>query len=130
MYFTDLNYDNYDDYLKGREWEEIHEIFYQRGGPYKCRLCGVRKSLVLHKRSYYFLTQDFFKKADKKWLNKVLVWLCVPCNKKVHFYNDKDRVPLDYLYLWDREQHLFKRVDYRLRRLRRMLLNFLKKYKK
>ncbi len=124
MYYTDLNYDSYDEYLKGPEWEEIHDIFYQKGGEYRCRICWGKKGLILHKRSYFHLTPEFFRVADKKWLRMVLVWLCEKHNNQIHFYKKDEKVPLDYLFLWERERGVYKRPLNIIRRVLRSYVAF------
>lgn len=118
MWYKDVNpsYDNYDDYLQG-EWQAIHEYIYQlRLFPYRCRVCFVKKALLLHKRSYGELTLAGIKKLSKRMLKKIFVWLCHRCNSLIHFYTDKQKVPLDYLFLWEREKRVWIRPDMVIRR--------------
>lgn len=113
MYYFELGYDLYDAYIDGPEWKEIKDIFFQSGTPYRCRLCHETKHLNVHKRSYAYLEPAFFRKIvrNKKLLRKILVYLCKRCNTLVHFYKKNQKVPLDYLFLYDRELRLYWRVD-------------------
>lgn len=116
MYYDRLGYDSYDDYLNGPEWQEIRDIFYHSGAKYRCRICHVRKSLLVHKRTYYMLRPRFFKSISNKWLHRILVYLCPRCNSLIHFYNKKEKVPLDYLFLWEREKEIYWRGSMIIRR--------------
>ena len=109
MYFKDLGYDSYDEYLNGVEWGQIRDIFYKNSGKYRCRICHAKKQLIVHKRTYYYLQPEFFKQMDKAWLNKILVYLCDKHNREVHFYDRRQKVPLDYLFLAEREHEIYKR---------------------
>lgn len=117
MHYSDLGFDNYDDYIASPEWQEIRDMKYHSGDPYRCRICHSRRSLSLHKRTYYDLTPAFFYwllKNNKRLFRKILVYLCKRCNTLVHFYDgnkQKRKVPLDYVFLWDREQQLYWRPD-------------------
>lgn len=122
MHYSDLGFDNYDEYISSEEWKTIRDMKYHSGDPYRCRVCWSGKLLSLHKRTYYNLTSDFFYwllKHNRRIYNKILVWLCPRCNDLIHFYDGKKRkkkVPLDYLFLWDREQQIFYRPDMIIRR--------------
>ena len=113
MIYKDLGYQEYNDYLEGEEWQEIKNYFYEHCGSYECRGCHVKQGLVLHKRSYRFLTLSAIKKRYifpfwvKWYLKKYMVWLCHDCNKLVHFYSDGRRVDLDYKSLMKREKYVF-----------------------
>jgi hypothetical protein len=129
MKYQALGYDTYDDYLNGEEWQEIRDYFYSLNTPYRCRVCHRNKKLLVHKRTYYALHPSFFKSLSKRMIRKILVYLCVPCNDLVHFYDGRKKkkaVPLDYVFLWDREQVIFFRPDRVMQRLARSLYYFLK----
>lgn len=117
MHFSELGFDTYDEYIAGEEWQTIREMKYKSGDPYRCRLCWGRRELRLHKRTYYDLTPEFFYfllKNNRRIYNKILVWLCPRCNTLVHWYDgkkQKKKVPLDYLFLWDRECQVYNRPD-------------------
>jgi hypothetical protein len=132
MHYSELGFDSYDEYLESSLWKKIRDIKYSAGDPYRCRLCHTKKVLYLHKRTYYNLTPEFFTfllKHDRKMFNKILVYLCSRCNNLVHWYDgkrQKKKVPLDYLFLWEREQQLFYRLDFILRRLTRTTIWIIK----
>lgn len=116
MYYKELNYDTYDEYLNGNEWKEIRDIFYLSGVKYRCTICFARKKLLVHKRSYYYLTPKFFRiiaRTNKKLLTKILSYKCSRCNSLCHFYDKQKKKPveLDYLFLWEREKKIYWRVD-------------------
>lgn len=114
MYYSDFGYKDYQEYLDGPEWEEIRVFFYENCGEYKCRVCGKRRRLVLHKRSYEYLgikalrRHYFFTFLIIRKLRRLMVWLCFSCNREIHFYENGIRVPLIYDYLWRREQQVYK----------------------
>lgn len=116
MHFNELGYDSYDEFLEGKEWAEMRNAYYALKVGYRCRICHSRMRIKVHKRSYVYLQLSFFKKR-KRLFKKVMVYLCEKCNQKVHFYNKNDKVPLDYLTLWDREQELYWRIDNMLLRM-------------
>jgi hypothetical protein len=130
MHFSQLGYDSYDEYIDSPEWREIRDMYYSSGVAYRCRVCHSRKSLRLHKRTYYDLTPKFFYyllKNNKRLFNKILEYLCSRCNTLIHFYDgrkQKKKVPLDYLFLWDREQRIYWRVDMVIRRSIRSFFRF------
>lgn len=125
MHYTDLNYDNYDEYLAGEEWKEIRDFIYQIAViPYYCRICHVPRDLLLHKRSYIFLHPKKLKLLQHKYLKKIFVWICHPCNEKVHFYAKNERVPLDYIFLWEREQKVYRMPRFIFLRFVRTLKRF------
>ena len=110
MHYQELGYDEYDQYLVGPEWKEIKAFFYKHCKRYECDICGVRENLALHKRSYKFLTLPELKKQYKgdsskilRYLHTYIVYLCKGCNRKVHFYADGTKVPLEYRKLKQRE---------------------------
>jgi hypothetical protein len=109
MYYSDLGYPSYGSYLKGKEWADLHEFFYQKCGPYQCKLCGQAKELVLHKRSYQYLTlrklyrRFLFTFAVKWYLRRKMIWLCHACHAQMHFYDDGERVPTEERSLKRRE---------------------------
>lgn len=112
MYYHQLGYDTYSEYLEGEDWQKIHEFFYENIKPYKCRVCGKNRNLVLHKRTYERLTLDQFKRwfrVDRRTLKHAMVWLCKSCNSRVHFYDNGTKVPLVYRDLMAREQVVYKR---------------------
>lgn len=117
MQYQVLGYDTYDEFLTGVEWEEIRNFYYHSGVAYRCRTCHKTKDLRLHKRSYYNLTPKFYKWLfyhKRKLFFKFLVYLCPHCNTLIHFYDGKklmQKVPLDYIFLWDREQQIYWRID-------------------
>lgn len=118
MYYTELGYDSYDEYLAGEEWHQIRSFFYSLKTPYRCKLCHKRDDLLVHKRSYFHLTPEAFKQLKPSFIKKILVYFCHRCNHLVHFQKGK-KVPLDYLYLWEREKQLYFRLDMVIRRLGR-----------
>jgi hypothetical protein len=126
MHYQDLGYDTYDDYLSGPEWKEIRNFFYSLSAKYRCRICHVRRDLLVHKRSYYYLQPEAFKSLAIKYVRRILVYLCPRCNRLVHYYNYKknQRVPLDHLFLIEREQAIFWRIDMIFRRLGRDIWSF------
>src|SRR5262245_51577273 len=103
MYYSDLGYDEYEDYLMGPEWRAIKRYFYENRTSYTCDICGGHQGLVLHKRSYKFLSLPELKKryrGDKtkimRYLHTYMVYLCRACNHLVHFYPNRERVPLQH----------------------------------
>ncbi len=129
MHYSELNYDSYDKYLQGPEWQEIHDIFFDRGGKYQCKICHSKEKLILHKRTYYSLRPEFFKDMDDKWLRKFFVWLCIKHNTEIHFYNKEEKVPLDHLFLSERENEIYKRPLNRFRRVLRDSVAFSRIFK-
>ncbi len=112
MNYKDVgNYKNYQEYVEGKEWKEIKDFFYANCGQYKCGICPNHWRLVLHKRSYEFLTMKalykrfWFKFLVVWYLKKYMVWLCFPHNGQVHFKNGKP-VPLEYETLLEREEEV------------------------
>ena len=117
MYYSELGYDQYDDYLVGPEWREIKRFFYENRDVYACSICGTHQQIVLHKRSYKFLSLSELKKRYRgdrtkimRYLHTYMVYLCRGCNKKVHFYPSGERVPLEYRKLKEREDQVRKRI--------------------
>ena len=115
MHYRKLGYSTYNEYLKGAEWSEIHQFFYQNCSPYRCRVCGKSRRLLLHKRSYEYLSM---RSLRRKYIIKIIIvramrrlmcWLCRDCNRLIHFYDDGRRVPLEYSYLLRREKEIIKR---------------------
>lgn len=112
MNYRELGYSKYDDYLQGSEWTEIKDFFYKHCGPYQCRICRKSRLLLLHKRSYEFLTMDslrkkyIFKVLIIRRLKKLMCWLCFPHNGEIHFYDNGTRVPLEYDFLLKRESQI------------------------
>lgn len=126
MYFYDLGYKSYEEYLKGPEWRVIKEYFYQEHRTrYECRICLERQGLRPHHRSYYCLTPIEFMKLPKKIRNMMLVYLCQRCNDKVHFYRDGTKVPLDYMFLWDREEEVYNHWYFYFMRLFKRIWRFI-----
>lgn len=115
MNYRELGYQYYDDYLAGPEWKEIHDFFYKFCGPYECRICRKPRQLLLHKRSYQFLTMKalrkkyIFKQLIIRVLKKLMCWLCKFHNGEIHFYDNGQRVPLEYAYLLRREREIDRR---------------------
>jgi len=113
MYYTELNYDEYDQYLVGPEWRGLNQYFYENRKSYECGICGARKHLVLHKRSYKFLSLAELKRkyrGDKgkimRYLHTYMVYLCRTCHRQVHFLPSGERTPMQYRALKDRELRL------------------------
>lgn len=120
MYFTELGYDQYDKYLVGPEWKAIKKYFYENRDKYECTICGTHQQLVLHKRSYKFLSLPELKKKYKndrtkimRYLHTYMTYLCRPCNNRVHFYPSGERVPLEYRKLKDRELLVLRQAQRR-----------------
>jgi hypothetical protein len=117
MYYTELGYDEYDQYLAGPEWKAIKNFYYGNCKKHECDICETRERILLHKRSYKFLTLPELKKRYRgdsskilRYLHTYMVYLCSSCNKKVHFYPDGSKVPLEYRKLRERETTVRKRV--------------------
>lgn len=125
MYFTELGYDTYDEFLKGPHWQELRDAYYALRIKYWCRICHSRMRIKVHKRSYVYLDLAFFRKRPRL-LRKAMVYLCEKCNHKVHFYNKHEKVPLDFLTLYDREQELYWRIDNVILRNVRTFANIVK----
>lgn len=115
MHYQDFGYEKYHDYLDGPEWQEIHDFFYKYCGPYKCLVCGQTRRLLLHKRSYEYLSM---KELRRKYilrfiviykLKRLMCWLDQEHNGQVHFYDDGRRVPLLFDALSAREKIIVKR---------------------
>jgi hypothetical protein len=113
MYYSELGYDEYDDYLVGPEWREIKKFFYENRDVYACSICSTHQQIVLHKRSYKFLSLSELKKrylGDRtkimRYLHTYMIYLCRGCNRKVHFYPSGERVPLEYRKLKERENQV------------------------
>jgi 5-methylcytosine-specific restriction endonuclease McrA len=113
MHYKDFGYDEYDQYLVGPEWRGLNQYFYENRGKYECGVCGARQGLVLHKRSYKFLSLAELKKKYRgdttkimRYLHTYMVYLCRTCHKRVHFLPNGDRTPLEYRALKDRELRL------------------------
>jgi len=115
MHYSDLGYKHYQEYVDGPEWQEIKDYFFKHCGEYKCRICGRHWKLLLHKRSYEYLTMEklrnrfIFKFFIVRYLKKYMTWLCFPDNDLVHFDDDGGRIELDYKKLWRREQQIYRR---------------------
>lgn len=115
MYYSDLGYKHYQEYVNGPEWREVKDYFYEHCGEYICRICGKRQGLLLHKRSYEYLTMQklrqkfWFKFRIVRYMKKYMVWLCFPCNNEVHFDDEGRKIVLDYAILWKREQLIYRR---------------------
>lgn len=112
MYYSELQYDSYDEYLDGQQWQEIKALYYHSGVLYRCRICHKRRGLLLHKRSYAYLTPEKYLNMKDKMIRKILVYLCHRCNELIHFYKKGDKVPLDYLFLYEREQEIYYRWQF------------------
>lgn len=128
MQYQELGYDTYDEFLRGSEWTQIRDIKYKAKGAYLCRLCHKDSGLSLHKRTYFNLTPEFFLallKHRPRMFYAILVYLCGKCNRSVHFYRSGEKVPLDYLFLWDREQSLYFRPDNVILRIARSVRRIL-----
>jgi 5-methylcytosine-specific restriction endonuclease McrA len=113
MHYKDFGYDEYDQYLVGPEWRGLNQYFYENRDKYECGVCGERSGLVLHKRSYKFLSLGELKRkyrGDKtkvmRYLHTYMVYLCRHCHRQVHFLPNGDRVPMQYRALKDRELRL------------------------
>lgn len=109
MHYTELGYDEYEDFINGPEWKELHDFFYKYCGPYLCGICGKNRNLNLHKRSYEHITMKtlrrkyLFRFLIVRYLKKYMVWLCKVHNGEIHFYDNGSRVPLSYQALLKRE---------------------------
>lgn len=123
MYYSDTgNYKNYQEWLdKSPEWEEIKNYFYKNCGPYRCGVCNGHWRLLLHKRSYEYLSLSrlkrrywYIKPLVVWWLRKHMVWLCFPHNGEIHFKNG-EKLPLKYDILVWREREV-KRA-YKIKKL-------------
>lgn len=115
MHYTELGYSEYGDFLVGKEWKAMSQYFYENRSAYACNICGARQGLVLHKRSYKFLSLAELKRKyrnDKskvmRYLHSYLVYLCRTCHNRVHFLPNGERVALEYRVLKDRELALKK----------------------
>jgi 5-methylcytosine-specific restriction endonuclease McrA len=115
MHYKDFGYDEYDDYLVGPEWRGLKRYFYENRDSYTCTVCGTHQGLVLHKRSYKFLALVELKRKYRgdqtkimRYLHTYMCYLCRGCNKKVHFYPNGERVPLEYRKLKDRELQVLR----------------------
>lgn len=124
MRYKDVGpYKQYQEYVEGPEWQEIKNFYYENCGEYKCAICPNHWRLVLHKRSYQFLTMKalrrrfVFKFLIVAYLKRNMVWLCFPHNGQVHFKKGK-RVPLDYKSLMKREDEV--RLQYHLQKIRQL----------
>jgi hypothetical protein len=113
MYYNELGYGDFDDYLVGPEGKTIKQFYYEHCKKYECDICGTRERILLHKRSYKFLSLPELKKRYKgdatkilRYLHTYMVYLCQGCNRRVHLYADGTRVPLEYRKLKDREQQV------------------------
>lgn len=117
MWYKELNYSHYQEYVNGPEWREIKDYFYEFCGEYKCRICGKKTGLLLHKRSYQYLTLDLIKQKYifrfliVRFLKKNMTWLCFPCNRLVHFDDNGEAVTLSFDTLWKREQQIYRRTN-------------------
>jgi ribosomal protein S14 len=116
MHYKDFGYDEYDQYLVGPEWRGLNQYFYENRDKYECGICGTKQGLVLHKRSYKFLSLAELKKkyrGDKskimRYLHTFMTYLCRQCHRRVHFLPNGERTPMEYRKLKDREMQL-KRV--------------------
>ena len=101
MYFSDLGYASYDEYLQSRHWAKLKEQRIKNKNA-KCHICGSKAWLLLHHRTYENLGRE--KKQD-------LVVLCTRCNKLIHFYDNGMRVPLTYEALTKREKEIWHRKN-------------------
>jgi hypothetical protein len=117
MYYNELGYGDYDDYLVGPEWKAIKQFYFAHCNKYECDICGSRERILLHKRSYKFLSLPELKKRYRgdvtkilRYLHTYMVYLCTGCNRKVHFYGDGTRVPLEYRKLREQEQRVRRGV--------------------
>jgi len=72
---------NYRNYLESNHWKRIKNKKYNSNPKlYKCSICGYRKGLHLHHKTY--------KRIEKERLSD-LVWLCEICHKNLHAEFDK-----------------------------------------
>ncbi len=117
MYYSEFGYTDYGDYLVGPEWKAIKQFYYDNCKKYECDICGTRERILLHKRSYKFLSLPELKKRYRgdstkvlRFLHTYMTYLCQACNKKVHFYDDGTRVELEYRKLRERETKIRKRI--------------------
>lgn len=101
MYFYELGYASYEEYLQSRHWEKLKEQRIKNKNA-KCYICGSKTWLLLHHRTYEHLGRE--KKGE-------LVVLCTRCNKLVHFYDNGKRVPLTYKALLAREKEIWRRKN-------------------
>lgn len=102
-------------FLVGKHWKELSAYFYENRTSYECNICGTRQDLVLHKRSYKFLSLPELKKKYRgdtskimRFLHSYMTYLCRTCHRKVHFMGDGSKVQLEYRKLKDRELKLKK----------------------
>jgi hypothetical protein len=117
MHYKDFGYTDYDDYLVGPEWKSIKQFYFQHCKKYECDICGTRERILLHKRSYKFLSLPELKRRYRgdstkilRYLHTYMVYLCQGCNRRVHFYGDGTRVPLEYRKLREQETRVRGRV--------------------
>lgn len=70
---------DYDDFLQTPYWKAIAEKIRKRAG-YKCQICGEKKALSVHHRSYenHGLEHTFEGQRD-------LIAICQDCHEKFHF---------------------------------------------
>lgn len=112
MKYQELGYDTYDEYINSEEWRSIHDYIYRlKLFSYHCRICRKKKALLLHKRSYAYLTLQTVRNLSKRKLKQIFVWLCHDCNTLIHFYTKTKKVPLCYLFLSERERLVWLRPD-------------------
>jgi len=111
MYFSSYGYDIYEDYLMGAEWSAIKNWYFKNTKKYECDICTGHDHIVLHKRSYKFLSLVELRKRYSRdntkmlrYLHTYMVYLCRGCNRNVHFYPTGKKVPLEYRKLLDREK--------------------------
>jgi hypothetical protein len=112
MHYSEFGYDNYDEYLNGKEWHEIKDFYYKHIKPYKCGICKQHIKLLLHKRNYAHLSLKSLRRKYVlnflivRYLRKNMVYLCHKHNSMIHFYDNGSRVPLVYKDLVAREQYI------------------------
>jgi hypothetical protein len=100
MYFSEIGFENYPDYLKSKHWKEFKQRAWKNSKHKACNICGKRYNLVLHHRSYANL--------GKESLNDVVL-LCKDCHKDVHF-NKGTKTMLKRTHLYKREMYLKRRT--------------------
>lgn len=83
MYYTELGFTSYQQYLESGHWEKIKKI--RIGKKCERRFCG-NSARVCHHLHY--------RNLGKEEHGRDYVDICYSCNDLAHFYDDRSRVPV------------------------------------
>jgi hypothetical protein len=110
MYYKDLGFSSYDEYLQSQHWYLVNRAYDESTLPKYCYICD-NPNYVLHHEGYDELGQELARGHLQH-----MVPLCQDCHEKVHFDEYGEKIPMKKEYL--RERRMMLRRQYLLQTIR------------